>query len=193
MEANDKKRAVISPAAKAFILQQLRFFSSHPFFARKKAGFFFRFPIFFSFIAMCWVIWKGVNLDLFQIVSAFQGRSWLVGLILCVGVFGLSLAAAYLMSIRASISSGLMHTNKGGYQSSFSAITILLLGAISAGGFLFLVPRLIPAGLLDPSAAKKYAFVAAFLPYVLTLALFDFFSPNQVKKSKVIAVVFFGF
>jgi hypothetical protein len=179
------------PEVTSFVENELGKASSHPYFARWKAKWLYRVPAWVLGLLLIWIAWKGIHFEIRDIVDALQGRSWFVLAALCLLVFTLSLAATAILSIRASATVGLDALKK---ESSIAyvpiqSLFILVGGVILTAVLFFFMPRWIPGGLVDPAKAKKYAFIAIFLPYVLTLALFDFFTPGR-KRSLIWALLF---
>ena len=177
------RATVIPAAAKEFVDQQLGPLSSHPVFARKKAVWLFRMPMLAVLAGFLLLLWKGVHLDVIGILQTTQAKSWAMILVIGVGVFLFSMVATAVLSIRASVAvtkegESVLREKTPHARIPLQSILVLAAGAVGAGLLFFFLPRLIPAALMDPAKARKYAFWAVLLPYVLTLALFDWFTPG---------------
>ena len=178
----DEKKGGLSKEALTFIHRELRFFSSHPLYARRKAIWLFRLPALAVALLAIWMIWKGFNLELGRLFDATQGTS--VGVLsgLCLMFFLIGLSVTGVLSIRAGVTEGLDGLKQGQVGVSAKPVVVLLLGATLAGGVFYLLPSVVPSGLMSALAIKKYAFLAAFLPYIITLTLFDWFTPGQQRS-----------
>lgn len=170
------------PEVEAFIAEDLGMASSHPRFARRKARLFLHLPTLVVAIIGLWVVLKGAELDFSALIEALLGHSKVVTLLLCLLVFAFSLAATSILSIRASLTTGLsmLRSESSHVSFKFSSIIVLMLGAALAAILLFYLPRLLPAGMGEKGV--RYGFILAFMPYVLTLAMFDVFTPGQRSK-----------
>ncbi len=180
----------VPASAKQFVNGDLGFFSSHPAFARKRAVWLFRLPMVLVLLGgLALLIWKGINFDIAGIIGMTQGRSWLMIAMIGVLVFLLAMAATAVLSIRASvvINPGLgnvLRERTPHGKIPVQSIVVLAVGALGAGLLFFVLPKMIPPGVLDPARAKRYALLAVLLPYILTLALFDWFTPGCKRLAR---------
>jgi hypothetical protein len=186
--------ALALPGAKAFVEHRLGPLSSHPYFALRKSRWLFHLPMAALLPLFIWLVLKGINLDFRAIVGVTQGRGWGVIAFLCLFVFLAAMAATAILSLRASLVLSAEGNNPFREEASpgkipAQSIAVLCGGAVLTGLLFFVLPKLIPAGVVDPAKANKYAFIAVLLPYGLTLALFDWFTPGR-RSSTVWPMLF---